>query len=360
MNQMTALSWVGSLWLAMSIIIGPFFNYIVARTGYTWLLGSAVFCCSFALMMASLATEVWQLYLTQGLLAGFGAGLVWFPCISAAQQWFSKRRGMSVGLAISGSGCGGLVFSNIVQAVINTIDHRWALRVMGFMSLVMLSFTAWVVRPLNLPSKDKAPLVNLRPFKNKQFCILFAIQFITNFAFNIPSSFLPSYATYLGMSDWVSTNMGAIMSGIMVVGKIGSGCTSDYVGRANMTFFVIMMTGLLCLALWYNATTEASVWAFAALFGLFGGGYMAMIPALLAQVVGLEEIESSNGLLFFAWLVGGIFGSPIASKLIDENGPNGPQYGHAIIFGGVLIVFAGLMALAVRIMRGGFNPLKKV
>ncbi|CDH58087.1 monocarboxylate transporter [Lichtheimia corymbifera JMRC:FSU:9682] len=358
-NQMTALSWIGSLWLAMSVILGPFFNYLVARVGYRWLLGTATILCCLASMMASLATEIWHLYITQGAMAGLGASLVWFPCVSAAQQWFSKRRGLSVGIALSGSGCGGLVFSNLVQAVSDSLDYRWALRIMGFIILALLTFSTCVVRPLNLPDKH-VPIINLKPFKNFQFCLLFIVQFITNFAFNIPSSFLPSYASEIGAKPMVSANMGAIMSGVMVIGKIGSGLSSDYIGRANVTALVILISGILCLALWLNAYTEPAVWAFGILFGIFGGGYMAMVPALLAQVVGLEEIEAANGLLFFAWLVGGIFGSPIASDLIDENSPDGPHYDRAIIFGGVMMIGSGLIALTVRVLRGGFNPFKKV
>lgn len=104
------------------------------------------------------------------------------------------------------------------------------------------------------------------------------------------------------MNPWIGSNLSAILSGLMIVGKISSGYLSDYVGRANVTFICILMTGVMCLAVWLTATTAASVWAFAALFGLFGGGYMTMLPAVLAQVVGLEEIEPSNGLVWFLFV----------------------------------------------------------
>ncbi|KAI9488801.1 major facilitator superfamily domain-containing protein [Zychaea mexicana] len=358
-QHMTELSWIGSLWLAMSVILGPFFNYLAWRIGYFWLLVAGALCSCLGFMMASLASEIWHLYLTQGFLLGLGASLVWFPCISAPQSWFMERRGLAVGLAMAGSGCGGLVFNNVAQALMKTVGIHWAMRILGFIVLVLLAFSTQVVRPLNPPRKPGFP-VTLVPFKNVQFCILFVIQVITNFAFNIPSTFLPSYAQHVGSGDWTATNMSAIMSGIMVVGKVGSGWASDRIGRANMNTIVIMMAGLLCLVLWLPAKNEATVWAFAALFGVFGGGYMAMIPSLLVQVVGADQLEAANGLVFFGWLFGGIFGSPISSTLIDENGPDGPQYWRAIVFGGVMMFGAGVLALVVKIMRGGFNPFRKV
>ncbi|KAI8967438.1 major facilitator superfamily domain-containing protein [Mycotypha africana] len=357
-GQLTALSWIGSLWLALMNVVGPFYSWFVYYIGYKWMLTTAVILWVLGLMLASIATQIWQLYLTQGVLMGLAASLVWFPCISAAQQWFSKKRGLSVGIAISGSGFGGLILSNILQAIFDSLGYQWALRIIGFISLVLLSVAALLVRPLNKPTKSDVRLLNLRPFRNFQFCLMFGIQFIGNFAFNVPSSFLPAYARYLGLDPWIGTNMSAIISGVMIVGKITSGLLSDFVGRANMTFIVIFMTGVLSLALWLPSTTAGGIWAFAALFGYFGGGYMAMVPALLGQVVGMDEIEAANGILFFAWIFGGLFGQPICAALINEESGH-PTYNYAIIFGGVLMTFAGLLALAIRILRAGWNPFVK-
>ncbi|KAI8379355.1 major facilitator superfamily domain-containing protein [Radiomyces spectabilis] len=355
---MNELSWIGSLWLALANIVGPFFSFFAARIGYKWMLVAAVFCCSLSLILASFANEIWQLYLTQGVLSGIGASLVWFPCISAPQQWFSKRRGLAVGIAISGSGFGGLVFSNVANAAIENLGYQWALRIVGLISFVLVAVAAFLVRPLNKPSVQSTNVFNLRPFKNIQFVLLFTVQLLGNFAFNVPSGFLPSFATdVLHAGSWVSSNMPAILSGVMIVGKIGSGFVGDYIGRVNMQFICTTMTGLMCLTLWLTASNVAAVWAFAALFGLFGGGYLSISPAVLAQVVGLEDIESANGLLFFAWFFGGLFGSPICSALINNGAEK--TYNYAIIFGGVIMVFGGLLVWVVRVMRVGWNPLRK-
>ncbi|KAL4206843.1 MFS general substrate transporter [Rhizopus microsporus] len=361
-DQMTALSWIGSLWLALANIVGPFYGWFSVKVGYKWMLITALFLCTLSMMLSSIATQIWHLYITQGVLSGIGASLVWFPCISAAQQWFSKRRGFSVGIAISGSGFGGLILSNIVQAAIDHVGYQWALRIIGFISFVCLGIASCTVRPLNEPSKQenvKLMVFDLRPFRNKQFILLFCIQFVGNFAFNVPSSFLPAYANYLGLDPWIGSNMSAIISGVMIVGKISSGFISDFVGRANMTFFVTTMTGVMCLAVWLPAKNAAMIWAFAAMFGYFGGGHLTMVPALLGQIVGMDDIEAANGMLFFAWFFGGLFGSPICSTLIND-GSDHPTYSHAIIFSGVLMIFAGLLAWAIRVMRAGWNPVLKV
>ena len=211
---MTELSWIGSLWLASAVITGPFFSYLAWKIGYRWLLFAGVLCSSLALMFASLATEIWHLYITQGFMSGLGASLIWFPCITAPQTWFNKRRGFAVGLAISGSGCGGFVFPYVAQGVIDRAGYRWSLRALGmspfksslfrlttrigFIVFALISFTTLVVRPLNRPRKPKY-IIDLAPFRNIQFNLLLVVQIITNFSFNVRIILLILTST----ADWL-------------------------------------------------------------------------------------------------------------------------------------------------------------
>ncbi|KAL0082913.1 major facilitator superfamily domain-containing protein [Phycomyces blakesleeanus] len=337
---MNSLSWIHSLWLALANIVGPFFCFFAYRIGYKWMLVVAIFLCSGSMMLASLATQVNKLsiFLTQGVLAGIGASLVWFPCVSAAQQWFSRKRGLSVGLAISGSGFGGLVLSNVIQAAIDNLGYRWSLRILGFITFALLCICAAFVRPLNRPSHvSGSRIIDLSPL-----LFIFVCRFLLVF-FQVRSQALS-----------------AISAGVMIVGKISGGLLGDYcVGRSTAAFLCTILTGVMCLGLWLNANSAATVWAFAAMFGLFGGGYLTTVPAVLAQVVGMEDIEAANGLLFFGWFFGGLFGTPISSALIN-NVADEPTYNYAIIFSGVILVAAGILLWVIRVQRGGWYPFKMV
>jgi hypothetical protein len=50
------------------------------------------------LILASFATQLWQIYLTQGLLFGIGGALVFSPSISLPPQWFVKYRSLATGI----------------------------------------------------------------------------------------------------------------------------------------------------------------------------------------------------------------------------------------------------------------------
>lgn len=94
------------------------------------------------------------------------------------------------------------------------------------------------------------------------------------------------------------------------------------------------------------------------LYHTLGGGYIAMITALTAQVVGIERVDSGTGWAFFAWCFGGLLGQPVASAIVDRNG--GSDYDGAVIFAGVLFFVGACLVGVLRVIYGGFYPFKRV
>jgi hypothetical protein len=50
------------------------------------------------LICASFANELWQIYLSQGLLFGIGGALAWHASVSLPAQWFNKNRALATGM----------------------------------------------------------------------------------------------------------------------------------------------------------------------------------------------------------------------------------------------------------------------
>ncbi|KAI7876197.1 MFS general substrate transporter [Lichtheimia hyalospora FSU 10163] len=356
-GDMTALSWIGSLWYCLCNITGPIYLWMGSKFDDRYVLGIACITSSLAMMLASITNAVWQLYITQGIMSGISSSLVWFACLRGPQEWFSKRRGLAVGITMAASGVGGIVFSNLASACFDTLDYRWALRILGFMQLVLIAVAACTSWRLNPPTKN-VPFIDFQDWKNKRFIFHFFVHFIGNFAFYIPSGFIPSYAKYLGYDNAMGAKMNSVMSACMIVGKIGVGFLSDYVGRFNMGVFCGLMACVAHLAVWLTATDQAGLWGFCAMYGIFGGGYIAMITALTAQIVGIERVDSGTGWAFFAWCFGGLLGQPVASAIVDRT--EVPDYQGAVIFAGVLFFVGAVLVGILRVLYGGFYPFKRV
>lgn len=82
-----------------------------------------------ALVAASFATQVVHLILTQGLLYGLGASLVYSPFTFYIDQWFVKRKGLAYGIFWAGTGFCGSITPTLMEWAINNYGFRITLRV---------------------------------------------------------------------------------------------------------------------------------------------------------------------------------------------------------------------------------------
>ncbi|KAJ2583776.1 hypothetical protein IWW49_005201, partial [Coemansia sp. RSA 1797] len=80
---------------------------------------------------AGFCTEVWQLVLTQGVLAGAGVGTIFIVVSTIPTSWFSKNQGFLIGVVHSGSGVGGLMLAPLTRFLINKYTLMGALKIMG-------------------------------------------------------------------------------------------------------------------------------------------------------------------------------------------------------------------------------------
>lgn len=124
--------------------------------------------------MTSLATEYYQIFLAQGLGYGIGAGGVFTTGMVCTGQWFVKRRGMAVGIVVSGSGVGGVIFPIFLNRVVEDVGFYGAVRYTALLVGIVLSGACLMIRA-RLPRKkwnNKAPWFDISLFNQKQFACL--------------------------------------------------------------------------------------------------------------------------------------------------------------------------------------------
>lgn len=110
--------------------------------------------CCVAVMLASLATQAWQMLLAQGLMFGCAETMIYLSAVNVISQWFLKRRGTAFGIAVAGSGVGGLAIAPLCQVLIDKLGWQWCLRVLGFVIIATCSLGALVYRK-EPPSRRK-------------------------------------------------------------------------------------------------------------------------------------------------------------------------------------------------------------
>jgi nitrate/nitrite transporter NarK len=66
------------------------------------------------MFMTSLCTKYWQILLAQGLMMGLGMGCLFTPATGLIAQYFSRRRGLALGIVSTGSTIGSISWPYLV------------------------------------------------------------------------------------------------------------------------------------------------------------------------------------------------------------------------------------------------------
>lgn len=102
------ISWIGSvqgfLLFVGGAIAGPFFDMGYLRT----LLFLGTFLNVFGMMMTSICTNYWQVFLAQGVAVGTGNGCLFLPSVAIVSQYFTTKKAFAFGIASTGSSIGQL------------------------------------------------------------------------------------------------------------------------------------------------------------------------------------------------------------------------------------------------------------
>ncbi len=338
------ISWIGSIGAAAMPGFGFISGRLADKYGYRLmiLIGGFVICLAYVL--ASFATAVWHLYLTQGLMYGIGMSLCYFPAVSVPSQWFKARRGLAVGIAVSGSGLGGLIGAPVVQALIDSVGWQWSLRILGIMALTAAIAGMLMIRTRVPPKTRKGPIIAFYLFKDKRFCLLACSSLIGAFGYFIPFYFIPSYAVAQGMTASQGAIAVGLTNGASAAGRIFQGLLADqFVGVFNSFVMCQFMSPMSILVVWMFSFTFPVLLVFALLYGFFAGGFVSLFPVCLAEMYGNSDLATINGTLAFANVAGSLAGSPTASIILEKAGWQALQ-GFA---GGTLLV-SSFFIFAVR------------
>ncbi|KAF9360673.1 hypothetical protein BGX26_008176 [Mortierella sp. AD094] len=321
-GQVSAVSWIGTSAFGCMYILGGFCSLFAARIGYRKMIFAGSIFVSGGLIAASFATEVWHLYLSQGILYGIGASMA-NPCIlSAPSQWFVARRGMASGIGISGSGVGGLVFSILVEKLNANIGHRWCLRVLGIIAWCSMVTSGILIRQFSTTG-GKAVNVSMKDvetIKQPAFLIMLTGVLLTSFGYFAPLNLLPSYAVDHGLSQSQGAMINSFLNGASFFGRFAGGIFGDRFGLVNLTLFCVAASSLTTLLIWMFATSLPLLLVYVILYGLMGGGFIALLAPVAAEQFGTSSLTILVGVIFGVNGLGSLTGTPIAAAILSSLG----------------------------------------
>jgi OFA family oxalate/formate antiporter-like MFS transporter len=345
-------SLAGFLYFGFGVLSGP----LADRWGARRLAVIGMMLVGTGLVVAGFARSLTEVYVAYGLGVGLGVGCSYVPVVGTVQRWFVTRRGFASGLAVSGIGVGTLVMPPLAALLIGTFGWRHAYFVLGALAVVVGVGMALLIEndPRNrglapdgqaLPANAN-PAQALRPsgatvgeaIRSRHFILLYAACLIASFGVFVPFVHLVPYA----MDRGVPTTSAALLIGVIGVGSTAGrfflGGLADRIGRqvAHLVMFIGMAFALL---IWAASSGLWSLAAFAFVYGVFYGGWVAVLPAIVMDYFGGRNVSSIIGALYTSVAFGTLIGPSAAGFAFDISG----SYTLPILFS----VCANLVAAAI-------------
>lgn len=145
------------------------------------------------------------IYLTHGVLVGFGTSISYLPALVMVAYYFDKKRSFATGIATCGSNLGALGLAPLQQVIIDSFDWRTCYRFLGGLALI-ITICGILFKPLEerktgqyklgKPSKsieiETSKQKGLLFPRNKWFIIWAAASTVATFGYFIPHVHLVS------------------------------------------------------------------------------------------------------------------------------------------------------------------------
>ncbi|OQE84162.1 hypothetical protein PENNAL_c0027G05322 [Penicillium nalgiovense] len=312
-------AFIGGLSASQALVISPLITILHHRFGIKITLALGVFLETAALLGASWSTEIWQLYLSQGVCFGWGLGMQYLSTTYLIPQWFEKHRSLAAGICTAGTGTGGIIYSLATHAMLARFGIPWSYRILAIVQLVVNAICVLVIRDRRPQGArgSQMPKINFRLYLRYEMWLFIEWSFFSVMGFMVIWFSLATYGRSVGLTSTQGSIVTAVMNIGQMFGRPTVGLLSDRIGRINMNMaaFATCISGLLCLLLWVFARTYASLTIFALLAGIFFGTFWTVVGPLGAEVVGLDDLQSCLTIMWLTCAIPATFGEAIGLVL---------------------------------------------
>ncbi len=332
------------------------------------------------------------MYLTYGVIGGFGVGMGYVTPVAVITKWFPDKRGLASGLVVTGFGLGAVVYNLTVQSIPSfaaaaqaaaelaaapeTLHLTGAVfaheHVSALMNVFVISGIAFALiggscalMLENPPTAYKRnagatgaafnriknrSYATARMLRTPQFYLLWLMLFLNVTAgILIISNAVPIMQELTGLAPAVIAATYGVVALFNAIGRFFWGAMSDRIGR-NRTFALIFSLQAIAFGMLGGLHDLIAVAiGFAVVLLCFGGGFGTM-PSFAADYFGTRRMGANYGLILSAWGFAGIAGPLFAAYMKDATG----SYGGTLMPIALMLLVAMLLPMiAKRPARGG-------
>ncbi len=318
-----------------------------------------------ALCLASQVREIWQLYLTFGVLLGTSIGGTIAITSGITTRWFLKKRGMALGIISAGIGMGTLIMPPFAERLITGFGWSQAYFITGIAAGIITIGSGLLLRrepsvmglkPYGAPDTSVISTAGLsgsagtthagglglkQAAWTRPFWLICILYFFVNICVQVIMVHLVNYATDMGIAALTAATLVSMIGIGGIIGRLAMGSIADRIGSFNS---LIITCILLAISLvWLIFSRELwMLYIFAVLFGFAYGGEVPQMPIMVGHFFGLQAVMALAGAMSAATRAGGALGSWLGGKIFDVS------QSYLIAF--IIMALVAFLALAIALL----------
>jgi oxalate/formate antiporter len=321
--------------------LSPAQGYLIDKFGPRTLLSAGAILTSLSWILASYVTSVWGLYLTYGLLGGFGTGIIYVGVVGLMVQWFPDRRGFAVGMVAAGYGFGAILTTFSISSHIASSGVSSTLMLFGLIIGIVGFLAAQGMRrprpeeAVELAQTTKAVETvreSAHSYKSSQmlktpvFWVMYLMMTMMATSGLMVISQMGAFAEDFGIHNAMIFGMAALPLALSI-DRLANGLTrpffgwvSDRIGRENTMVIAFGLEGV-AMTLWLFTMSDPVLFILLSGLVFFGWGEIfSLFPSVLTDTFGTKYATTNYGFLYTSQGVGSVLGGPLAAYMHDATG----------------------------------------
>jgi len=322
---------------------------------------------SLGFIWAGSASSLLQFSLAQALFIGMlGTSATLAPLVADTSQWFTWRRGIALGICMSGNYLAGAVWPPIMQYFIDSVGWRHTYIGMGLFCLASMLPLALVYRrrppvlapapaprtgrrerPYILESRQSDPARPLGLSPGALLVLLCIAGVACCVAMSMPQVHIVAYCGDLGFGAARGAQMLSLMLGMGIASRLLSGWIADHIGGLRTLLLGGLLQGL-ALLMFLGADGLVSLYVVSALFGLFQGGIVPAYALIVREYFAPGVAGARVGTVLMATLFGMALGGWMSGAIYDLSGSYRAAFMNGIAWNMLNLSIVGFLLYRAR------------
>ena len=333
----------------VSALMVPVFGWMMDRWSIRRVALPGIVLYAFAIALLALSPPSFLGFtLLFALAEGFSAIQTPIGYAKAIAAWFDRRRGLALGIAMSGVGLGGFIMPQLAEALIERVGWRGAYAALGLLTLVVAfpAVALWIREPRAGEGEHGGPVIargempGLMPGEaaaTGRFWILLTVLFLVAISINGTVAHVVPLLTDAGVPRATAAAILGLFGLATMTGRLLAGYLVDrfFASYVATVLFLAPIAGFVFLASATGMLPAIGV----ILLGLGLGTEIDLIAFLVSRYFGQRAFGQIYGYCFMVFSFGSAAGRFLGGYVYDVAG----SYNPALIGAGIALVISVIL-----------------